>query len=385
MAHDSASEQSKDPELRVRPPKQDSVGIPGITHSLEYALREMGPRRSLRTLLKLNQTDGFDCPSCAWGDPDPEHRKLAEFCENGAKAVAWEATRKRVEPELLRDPLDRRSPRGRTTTGWRSNGRLTEPMYLAPGSDALRADRVGRGAARWSPSGHARSRIPNARRLLHDRPRQQRGRLRLPAAGPAVRHQQPARLLEHVPRVERRRAQRRPSASARAWSPWRTSRTTPTLILIVGQNPGTNHPRMLTRSRRRSGAGPRSSRSTRCPRRASTRFHNPQTARGLVGPGTQLADRLLPVRVNGDLALFNGLNRALLEREDARARRRPRPRLHRPVLRRIRAPPCPAWRERSTGRTVEAQSGLTRVARSRNSPDEVVGGGQRRSSAGPWG
>ena len=224
MAHDSASEQSKDPELRVRPPKQDSVGIPGITHSLEYALREMGPRRSLRTLLKLNHTDGFDCPSCAWGDPDPEHRKLAEFCENGAKAVAWEATRKRVEPSFFAthsiDDLRRQDDH------WlEKNGRLTEPMYLAPGSTHYAP--IGWDQALALVAERARAlEHPIARRLLHQRPRQQRGSLRLPAAGPAVGHQQPARLLEHVPRVERRRPQRRPSASARAWSPWRTSRTT---------------------------------------------------------------------------------------------------------------------------------------------------------------
>ena len=87
---------AEDPALddapRVNPPKTSAVGIPGIAHSVQYALAEMGPKRSLQTLLRVNHADGFDCPSCAWPDPDPGHRKHAEFCENGAKAVAWEAT-----------------------------------------------------------------------------------------------------------------------------------------------------------------------------------------------------------------------------------------------------------------------------------------------------
>src|SRR5580704_13823573 len=84
-------------EPRTTGPKTSAAGVPGIAASMKHALAEMGPTRSARTLLRVNQAGGFDCPSCAWPDPDPEHRKHAEFCENGAKAVAWEATRKRVD------------------------------------------------------------------------------------------------------------------------------------------------------------------------------------------------------------------------------------------------------------------------------------------------
>src|SRR6185312_4939950 len=82
-------------QLRVGEPETSAVGVPGVAVSVRYALAEMGTARSVKTLLKVNQADGFDCPSCAWGDPAAGHRKHAEFCENGAKAVAWEATRKR--------------------------------------------------------------------------------------------------------------------------------------------------------------------------------------------------------------------------------------------------------------------------------------------------
>src|SRR3954449_4069083 len=110
--------------------KHSAVGIPAIAHSMQYALSEMGAVRSARTLLRMNHIDGFDCPSCAW--PDPDRRKAAEFCENGAKAVAWEATRKRIGAEFfaqhsVADLLEH-------DDHWlERQGRLTEPMYVPPG------------------------------------------------------------------------------------------------------------------------------------------------------------------------------------------------------------------------------------------------------------
>src|SRR5579862_7687704 len=120
-------------EIRIGEPETSAVGIPGVAASMRYALSEMGLARSGRTLLGVNQAGGFDCPSCAWADPAVRDRKHAEFCENGAKAVAWEATRKRVDAaffaahsvSFLREQSDH----------WlEANGRLTEPMYLAAGA-----------------------------------------------------------------------------------------------------------------------------------------------------------------------------------------------------------------------------------------------------------
>jgi hypothetical protein len=71
-------------------PKTWAAGVPGVYHSMKPALEHMGLERSRKTLLALNQKDGFDCMSCAW--PDPGHRGTFEFCENGARAVTWEAT-----------------------------------------------------------------------------------------------------------------------------------------------------------------------------------------------------------------------------------------------------------------------------------------------------
>ena len=93
--------------LTVSPPEDHAAGVTAVTVAMRRALHEMGPVRTARTLLRLNQTDGFDCMSCAW--PDPEHRHTAEFCENGAKAVAEEATKARVggglEPDVQLGPI----------------------------------------------------------------------------------------------------------------------------------------------------------------------------------------------------------------------------------------------------------------------------------------
>ena len=79
-----------------------AAGATAVAVAMKRAVEQMGPLRTARTLLRLNQTDGFDCQGCAW--PDPEHRHTAEFCENGAKAVTEEATLRRVSPST-RSPI----------------------------------------------------------------------------------------------------------------------------------------------------------------------------------------------------------------------------------------------------------------------------------------
>ncbi len=84
---------------QVTEPKHAAAGLPAIGHTLRIAQQQMGVRRTALTLLRVNQKDGFDCPGCAW--PEPDHRHAAEFCENGAKAVAEEATLRRITPEFF--------------------------------------------------------------------------------------------------------------------------------------------------------------------------------------------------------------------------------------------------------------------------------------------
>ena len=123
----------KEKSPKISPPKQVAAGIPAVVSTMYHALSRMGAIKSISNLSKVNRYDGFDCPGCAWPDPD-DHRTRFEFCENGAKAVADEGTRERANPAFWSQwsvaNLSRKSDR------WlNSQGRLTHPMILRPESD----------------------------------------------------------------------------------------------------------------------------------------------------------------------------------------------------------------------------------------------------------
>lgn len=309
------AEHSKDArKVEVGPAKKSSVGVPGITHAMQYALTEMGPKRSLQTLLKMNQVHGFDCPSCAWPDPDPEHRRTAEFCENGAKAVAWEATRKRVDREFFaaNSIADLRSQ----DDHWlEHHGRLTEPMYLAPGATHYApitwAEAIEVVAKRlralpdpnravFYTSGRTSNEAAFAYQLLARR----LGTNNLPDCSNMCHESSGAALSETI-------------GIGKGVVTLDDLENHADLIVIVGQNPGTNHPRMLTALEHAKKRGGRIVAINPLPEAGFGKFRNPQTPRGLAGPGTMLADSYLPIRVNGDLQFFAGVNKVLLAREDA--------------------------------------------------------------------
>ena len=120
-------------QLNVRHAKDYAAGPTAVAVTMKRAIEQMGLRRATKTLLKLNQVDGFDCQGCAWPDPSPDHRHTAEFCENGAKAVTEEATLRRVDRAFFAEhSLDELSG---TTDYWLGQqGRLTEPMVKRRGA-----------------------------------------------------------------------------------------------------------------------------------------------------------------------------------------------------------------------------------------------------------
>jgi len=299
-------------EAKVSSPKRSAAGVPSVAHSLRQALAEMGPRRSLQALLATNQTHGFDCPSCAW--PDPDDRKTAEFCENGAKAVAWEATRKRVDAAFFAahsiDDL-----RARTDHWLESQGRLTEPMHRPAGGthyqpigwDAALALVAGRLRALPDPNRAAfytSGRTSNEAAFAYQLLARRFGTNNLPDCSNMC-HESSGFALTQTLGIGKGTVRLVDIADHAE------------LIVIVGQNPGTNHPRMLTALEAAKRRGARIVAINPLPEAGLIKFRNPQSTRGLAGPGTKLADQYLPVRVNGDLALFSAVNRILLEREDA--------------------------------------------------------------------
>ncbi|MDT0265069.1 FdhF/YdeP family oxidoreductase [Streptomyces sp. DSM 44915] len=292
-------------------PQHAAAGLPAVGHTLRMAGRQMGVRRTALTLLRVNQPDGFDCPGCAWPEPAKPHR--AEFCENGAKAVAEEATLRRVTPAFFAEhPLAELAERSGYWLG--QQGRLTEPMYLAEGDTHYRPigwdaafDLVAEElAALDSPDEavfYTSGRTSNEAAFLYQLFAREFGTNNLPDCSNLCHESSGAALTETLGVGK---------GSVLLEDLYRAE-----LIIVAGQNPGTNHPRMLTALERAKAAGARIITVNPLPEAGLERFRNPQTARGLVGGGTPLTDLFLQVRIGGDQALFRMLNRLVIEREGA--------------------------------------------------------------------
>jgi molybdopterin-dependent oxidoreductase alpha subunit len=311
MARKAPREDVDESRLEITPPKEWAAGVPAVAHAMRHAEAEMGTRRSALTLLKVNQKDGFDCPGCAW--PEPEHRHTAEFCENGAKHVAAEATKRRVTREFFAEHAVSELA---TRTGYwlEQQGRLTEPMRKPAGSDhyepvswdeafgiiarELRALDSPDEAVFYT-SGRTSNEAAFAYQLFVRR----FGTNNLPDCSNMCHESSGSALTETIGVGK---------GSVLLEDLYRAD-----LILVVGQNPGTNHPRMLTALEHAKRQGARIVAVNPLPEAGLLRFKNPQRPSGVVGKGTTLADRFLRIRVNGDLALFQALGRLLLEAEDA--------------------------------------------------------------------
>jgi molybdopterin-dependent oxidoreductase alpha subunit len=305
-------EDAGDETVKVEHRKNRTVGIPAIAHSLQYALDEAGTVRGTKALLAMNQTDGFDCPSCAW--PDPDHRHTAEFCENGAKAVSWEATRKQVDAAFFAKHSIA-SLREQTDHWLESNGRLTEPMYLPAGATSyqpiswdaaftLVADQLRALPDPNRAAFYTSGRASNEAAFMYQLFARKLGTNNLPDCSNMC-HESSGLALSQTIGIGKGTVSLEDIADHAE------------LIVIVGQNPATNHPRMLTHLEHAKQRGARIVGINPLPEAAFGRFHNPQTPRGIVGRGTKIADTYLPVKINGDLALFSAVNRLLVEREDA--------------------------------------------------------------------
>ncbi|CAM3640426.1 FdhF/YdeP family oxidoreductase [Isoptericola cucumis] len=295
----------------TKPPKQWAAGVPGIVHALVPAVRGMGPARSAKLLLSMNHQDGFDCMSCAW--PDPDRRKPAEFCENGAKAVTWEATPLVVDAQFWADhPLDDLRTRSEHWLG--QQGRLVEPVHKAAGSDryvpvswdeafAILGDRLAGLEHPDQAAFYTSGRASNEAAFVYQLFARAFGTNNLPDCSNMCHESTGAALGETIG-VGKATITYDDFAQA-------------DLIVIMGQNPGTNHPRMLTALEEAKEHGASIVAVNPLPEAGLMRYKNPQTVRGLAGRGTQLADQFLQIRLGGDMALLQAVSRRVLDAEAA--------------------------------------------------------------------
>ncbi|MFD0553361.1 FdhF/YdeP family oxidoreductase [Streptomyces rectiviolaceus] len=310
--------------MASKPPKGDPVqdapqvaeaqhaaaGLPAIGHTLRMAQQQMGVRRTAPTLLRVNQKDGFDCPGCAW--PEPEHRHKAEFCENGAKAVAEEATLRRVTPDFFAaHPVADLATRSGYWLG--QQGRLTHPMYLAEGAERYEPVPWERAfdiiaeelAALDSPDEsvyYTSGRTSNEAAFLYQLFARELGTNNLPDCSNMCHESSGSALTETIGVGK---------GSVLLEDLYKSD-----LIIVAGQNPGTNHPRMLSALEKAKNNGAKIITVNPLPEAGLERFKNPQTPQGMI-KGTALTDLFLQIRLGGDQALFRLLNKLILETDGA--------------------------------------------------------------------
>ncbi|MEV6732169.1 MULTISPECIES: FdhF/YdeP family oxidoreductase [unclassified Streptomyces] len=295
---------------QVAPPKQAAAGLPAIGHTLRIAQRQMGVARTARTLLKVNQKNGFDCPGCAW--PEGDKRHTAEFCENGAKAVAEEATLRRVTPDFFAEhPLADLAGRSGYWLG--QQGRITEPMYLPEGADRYEAVPWERAfeiiaeelTALDSPDEalfYTSGRTSNEAAFLFQLFAREFGTNNLPDCSNMC-HESSGSALNETIGIGKGSVSLEDLHQA-------------DLIIVAGQNPGTNHPRMLSALEKAKTSGAKIISVNPLPEAGLERFKNPQNPVGML-KGTALNDLFLQIRIGGDQALFRLLNKLVIATEDA--------------------------------------------------------------------
>jgi molybdopterin-dependent oxidoreductase alpha subunit len=300
--------------LHTGDPKKSAAGLPAVLVSFKHVFSETGIARGLKALAHVNQKGGFDCPSCAWPDPDDERSGIAEYCENGAKAVAEEATTRRIDAAFfaqhsvadLADLSDYEMGK---------KGRIAQPMYLPQGAthyqpisweDAFQ--RIGNTLNALSSPDEAifytSGRTSNEAAFLYQLFVREYGTNNLPdcsnmchessgvALGQSLGIGKGSVKLEDLYQAE--------------------------VIIIMGQNPGTNHPRMLSALQKAKAAGSMIIAINPLPETGLMGFRNPQTVKGMMGLATHLTDIFLQVRLNGDMALLQAIELLLwLEEEKA--------------------------------------------------------------------
>lgn len=298
--------------LKLGKPKKTAAGMSGVFSALRHVFREMGPLRGLTVLSKLNQAGGTDCPSCAWPDPDDERSSIAEYCENGAKAVAEEATSRKLGPDFFRThSVAELSLLNDFEIG--KMGRIAQPMLLRNGSthyEEISWEQAFQTIARHlnalaSPDEavfYTSGRTSNEAAFLYQLFIREYGTNNLPDCSNMCHESSGVALSESLGIGK---------GSVKLEDFYKTE-----VILILGQNPGTNHPRMLSALQKAKENGCTIISVNPLLETGLLEFANPQQVKGMLGAGTRLSDHYLQVKINGDMALLKAIMINLLRMEN---------------------------------------------------------------------
>jgi len=295
-------------DIRLKEAGKKAAGLPAVISSVRHIMEEMPLTRGLKALNQLNQFRGIDCPGCAWPDPDHERSHLGEYCENGAKAIAEEATTKTVTPDFF---ASHSIGELLTWTDYElgKSGRLTHPMYLRPGSQhyemiswddafSLIGDHLNRLEHPDQAVFYTSGRTSNEAAFLYQLFIRSYGTNNLPDCSNMCHESSGVALGETIGIGK---------GTVKLEDFYDTD-----LIIIAGQNPGTNHPRMLSALKKAKANGTRIIAVNPMKEAGLISFGDPQTPIGLLGKYFSLTDLYLQVKINADLFLFKAFAKMLL-------------------------------------------------------------------------
>lgn len=298
-------------DLELEKPKEWAAGIPAIAAAFKDIFEETGAVRGMGALLKMNQKHGFDCSSCAWPDPDDDRSPIAEYCENGAKALAEEATLKKLTPDFFAQHAIA-DLAALTDLEIGKKGRIAQPVYLPKGGTHYQAvtwdwafqkiaEHLNSLQSPNEAAFYTSGRTSNEASFIYQLFVKEYGTNNMPDCSNMCHESTSVALAESIG----------------------IGKGTVTLedihnaevIIIMGQNPGTNHPRMLTALRKNKENGGKIIAVNPLKEAGLIAFKDPQTVRGFVGSSVPIADLYLQVKINGDMAVLKALELLLYQAE----------------------------------------------------------------------
>ena len=294
--------------MRITQPSKSAAGLKAVFHSMRMALKSMSLIKTGKVLAPLNQKGGTDCPGCAW--PDPDHRSnLGEFCENGVKAIAEEATDRSVDASFF-SKHSINSLRNQSDYWLGQQGRLVTPMRVRKGEKNytpiswdeafdLIASHLNQRISPDDAIFYTSGRTSNEAAFLYQLFIRIFGTNNLPDCSNMC-HESSGVALNHTLGIGKGTVKLEDFYHAE-------------LILIFGQNPGTNHPRMLSALEKAKKQGAKVVVINPLKEAGLLKFNNPQAVSGILGQGTDLANLYLQVKINEDVALLKILLLRLLE------------------------------------------------------------------------
>lgn len=299
-------------KIKITKPKEKAGGLPSVVSATKHLLKEMDALKAGKVMFKLNQFDGPDCPGCAWPDPETERSSLGEYCENGAKAISEEATSKIITTEFFKNnKISKLKEKDEFYLG--KLGRLAQPVYKKSGSgyyEEISWDTaftiIGNKLSSLSSPNEAifytSGRTSNEAAFLYQLFAREYGTNNLPDCSNMCHESSGVALTETIGVGK---------GTVKLEDFYNTD-----LIIIAGQNPGTNHPRMMKALQKAKANGAKIISINPLKEAGLIGFDDPQNVKGLFGIASKLTDLYLQVRINGDVPLLKAIMLLLLQNEE---------------------------------------------------------------------